>query len=80
MDIELSLEFMEALHQRWHTLLILLNHEDFQRTFYHPKSGVLTLETALGLYAWHGKHHIAHIPSLCERMDWRSNDNKEYTT
>lgn len=64
MDVELSLVFMEILHQRWYTLLISLKPEDFQRTFYHPESGVLSLNTALGLYAWHGRHHIAHIASL----------------
>lgn len=71
MDVELSLVFMEVLHQRWYTLLISLEPEDFQRTFNNPESGIVSLNTALGLYAWHGRHHIAHITSLCELMNWK---------
>lgn len=71
MDVELSLVFMEVLHQRWYTLLISLEPDDFHRTFYNPESGIVSLNTALGLYAWHGRHHIAHITSLCELMNWK---------
>jgi uncharacterized damage-inducible protein DinB len=70
-DIETSLVLLEVLHQRWITLLRSLNTEDFYRTFNNPESGILTLNTALGLYAWHGQHHIAHITSLLERMGWK---------
>lgn len=69
-DIETSLVLLEALHQRWTILLRSMSAGEFDRTFNHPESGILTLNTALGLYAWHGKHHIAHITSLCERMGW----------
>jgi hypothetical protein len=43
---------------------------DFARTFRHPEIGVLRLDTALAAYAWHGRHHRAHIVRLRERMGW----------
>jgi hypothetical protein len=30
----------------------------------------MRLWNVLGNYAWHGKHHVAHITSLRERMGW----------
>jgi hypothetical protein len=69
--IHVSLALLESLHHRWVTLLSTLQDSDFARTLKNPESGdILTLETALGLYAWHGRHHIAHITSLRERMGW----------
>ncbi|SEN67684.1 YfiT family bacillithiol transferase [Lihuaxuella thermophila] len=68
--IEVSLSLFDSLHQRWTLLLRAMTDEDFRRTFRHPESGTLTLDQALGLYAWHGKHHIAHITSLRKRMGW----------
>ena len=69
--IGLSLTLFESLHSRWVLLLRSLRTQDFARTFRHPEIGVLTLEKYLSLVAWHGRHHIAHITSLRERMGWR---------
>ena len=60
--IEVSLKILEALHQRWIIVLKNLSKEDLKRTFIHPKSGfAYTLEMSITLYAWHGKHHVAHV-------------------
>jgi len=67
----ISLALLEALHQRWVLLLKSLQPADFGRTLRHPERGVMTLDELLSLYAWHGRHHIAHITSLRERMAWR---------
>ncbi len=69
-DIEMSLKLFEGLHQRWVLLLRSMKPEDFQRKFVHPESGVSVLERTLQMYAWHGKHHVAHITSLKKRMGW----------
>ncbi|MCL4538519.1 MAG: putative metal-dependent hydrolase [Bacteroidetes bacterium] len=69
-DIEISLKLLENLHHRWVFLLRSMRPEDFKRAFIHPESGVQKLETTLQLYAWHGKHHVAHITSLRKRMGW----------
>lgn len=69
-DVEISLKLFENLHHRWAFLLRSMKVEDFQRTFRHPESGVQKLDATLQLYAWHGKHHIAHITSLRKRMGW----------
>ena len=69
-DIEMSVNLFENLHRRWVLLLRNMKPPDFQRRFNHPITGVTTLEKTLQLYAWHGKHHIAHITSLRERMGW----------
>lgn len=57
-----SLEFIRALHRRWVGLLRTLSEQDLDRTFYHPEpDATYDLKTLVGLYAWHGNHHKAHI-------------------
>ena len=68
--IEVSLALLESLHQRWVSLLKSLEPADFSRTFRHPEIGVITLAKNVSLYAWHGRHHTAHVTSLRERMGW----------
>ncbi|HVF86312.1 MAG TPA: bacillithiol transferase BstA [Pyrinomonadaceae bacterium] len=68
--LETSLTLLDVLHQRWVLLLRSLNDTDFKRTFRHPQMGLVSLEKNVALYAWHGRHHIAHITSLRERMGW----------
>jgi uncharacterized damage-inducible protein DinB len=68
--IEVSLSMLEALHERWATLLKALGPADLARTFNHPESGRWTLGKYVALYAWHGKHHVAHVTGLRERMGW----------
>jgi hypothetical protein len=69
--IETSLQLLDSLHKRWDVLLRSLKDDDFKRTFRHPEhQGVLTLDWLLVMYAWHGRHHVAHITSLRERNGW----------
>ena len=70
MDIAASLSLLEGLHARFVALLSSLRPEDFARTFNHPESGSATLDRQLQIYAWHGKHHTAHITSLRARNGW----------
>ena len=65
-----SLSLLTALHQRWLALLEGMSDADFTRAFRHPELGIVRLDQNLALYAWHGKHHTAHITSLRERMGW----------
>ncbi|MDE3056331.1 MAG: bacillithiol transferase BstA [Bacteroidota bacterium] len=69
-DIAVSLSLLEALHSRWVALLKSMKPEDFSRTWRHPESGVSTLDRAVAHYAWHGRHHVAHITSLRKRTGW----------
>jgi hypothetical protein len=69
--IELSLNLLESLHHRWVLLLRQLTPADFRRRFMHPQHGrPFELQETLALYAWHGRHHVAHITSLRRRMAW----------
>ena len=68
--VEVSLALLDSLHDRWVRLLRSLPPEDWKRTFRHPELGLVTLERNLALYAWHGRHHVAHIASLRERNGW----------
>jgi len=68
--IEVSLTMLDALHERWVTLLKALSPADQARPFNHPESGPWTVGKYVALSAWHGKHHVAHITSLRERMRW----------
>lgn len=63
--ITTSLALLEALHTRWLVLLHHLDEAQWQRTFYHPGyQTTSTLEQALVMYAWHGRHHLAHLELL----------------
>lgn len=66
----LSLPLLDALHTRLFTAFTGLDDEAWERTFRHPAWGVQPLTYLLGMYAWHGRHHVAHITSLRSRMSW----------
>jgi uncharacterized damage-inducible protein DinB len=70
-DVALSLDLLEALHRRWVTVLRAMPGEAFDRTYRHPQTGLVPLWRALALYAWHGRHHVAHITALAARAGWR---------
>ncbi len=65
-----SLWILEGLHRRWALLLESLDEADFARPLVHPEHGRITLDYLLALYAWHGRHHVAHITALRERNGW----------
>lgn len=65
-----SLLLLSGLHARWTSLLAGLNEDDFARTFHHPELREVRLDSALGLYAWHSRHHLAQIGNLGQRMNW----------
>ena len=69
-DVRPSLDILTGLHARWASFLRGLTEEQFGRTYNHSVTGPVTLDHALALYAWHGRHHAAHITSLRERMGW----------
>jgi uncharacterized damage-inducible protein DinB len=68
--IEVSVALLDALHRRWVTLLSSLPEKDFTRTARHPSWGPITVDFLVAQYAWHGRHHVAHITSLREREGW----------
>ena len=68
--IEVSLTLLEAVHTRLDVVLRSLTDEQWARTIQHPEWGALRLDGLLGLYAWHGRHHTAHVTRLRERMGW----------
>jgi len=70
MPIDTSLQLLENLHLRWVNLLNNLNDADYARAFRHPELGSVSLGSNLALYAWHGRHHAAHITGLRQRMGW----------
>jgi hypothetical protein len=71
MPVAVSLDLLEAVHQRWVTLIRGMKDEDFARTFKHPDHpGVQTVDWMLFLYAWHGRHHVAHITELRKQKGW----------
>lgn len=69
--LEVSLSFLESLHDRWVRLLRSLQPQDWKRSFRHPELGLVSLEKNLALYSWHGQHHVAHITELRKRMGWQ---------
>lgn len=69
--IEVSLDLLDSLHQRWVALLRSMDNADFNRGFRHPEhQNVVALSQVVAMYAWHGRHHVAHITSLRKREGW----------
>jgi hypothetical protein len=68
--VEFSLTLLDTLHKRWTMALHGIAPTEWKRTFRHPELGLVSLEKNLALYAWHGKHHVAHITKLREKMGW----------
>jgi uncharacterized damage-inducible protein DinB len=70
MPVETSLALLERLHERWVVVLRSMSAADFARKLRHPETGVQRLDQVVALYEWHGRHHVAHVTSLRERMAW----------
>src|SRR5690349_8762756 len=68
--VEVSLALLDALHARWTTVLRAIDDAQWQRTVQHPEWGAIRIDQTLGLYAWHGRHHVAHVTGLRERQGW----------
>jgi uncharacterized damage-inducible protein DinB len=69
--ISVSIELLKALHFRLYSIVSTIKDSDWEKVVIHPEHNIeMTLWFLLGLYAWHGKHHTAHITSLRERNNW----------
>ncbi len=68
--VEVSLTLLESLHDRWVRLWRSMSGADFAKTLVHPEHGVRTVDWLLFLYAWHGRHHTAHITTLRQQKGW----------
>ena len=66
-----SLLLLQALHERWVALLRAVPPESFARPMQHPENGSMTMDDLLTMYAWHGRHHTAHVTALRDRMGWK---------
>lgn len=71
LPIDGSLAMVAALHERWVAVIESLAEADFQRGYNHPENGRQDLATVLALYAWHSRHHTAHITNLRSRQNWQ---------
>ena len=70
-DPNISISLLESLHKRWVIFLRSLKPEDFERGFIHPEHGKrLVLKEVVGLYAWHGRHHLNHILQTRKLNKW----------
>jgi uncharacterized damage-inducible protein DinB len=72
LPVEYSLNVLDAVHEKWAKLFEGILPEQYHRGFAHPErpNADLDIRWLLGLYSWHGTHHIAHITKLRERMGW----------
>lgn len=71
MPIEPSLQIVDAVHARWVHMLRAMSPASFARALTHPENGPMTVDALLDTYAWHGRHHTAHVTALREREGWR---------
>lgn len=69
-SIDVSLDLLESLHVRWVRFIDALSESDYSREITHPEWGEITIDFCLAQYAWHSRHHVAHITSLRKREGW----------
>ena len=69
-SVDDAVVLLGEIHKRWVTLLRSMTDEQFERKIVHPDSGEWTLAQMLALYAWHGKHHLAHITETRKANGW----------
>jgi hypothetical protein len=70
-SVDLSLPLIFALHARWSAWLATLDQTTLARTIQHPDWGDVSIDVLIHLYAWHCRHHVAHITALKARQNWR---------
>ncbi|MDR4948002.1 YfiT family bacillithiol transferase [Neobacillus cucumis] len=70
LPINVSLDLLDSLHKRLVKLLNNVSPSDLKKTFIHPETGEVSVGKNIGLYAWHGRHHLAHITSISKRQEW----------
>jgi hypothetical protein len=70
--VEISLQLIDSIHHRWVVMLRSLGSADFGSKLRHPDIGLIDLDFLLALYAWHSRHHEAHITGLRDRLGWKS--------
>lgn len=69
--MNVSITLLHAIHSRLHATIKDLSDDDWNRTVFHPEhKKTFTLWYLLGSYAWHGKHHVAHITTLRDQKNW----------
>jgi uncharacterized damage-inducible protein DinB len=68
--IEWSLDILEGVHARWVSLLRVMDEAQWNRTWNHTENGVQRLDSVALLYAWHSRHHVAHITHLRAQRGW----------
>ena len=72
LPVNISVTLLPALHLRWHAMLKYMTYDEWNHPTVFPPEQKKTMRLwyLLGMYAWHGKHHVAHITALIERMGW----------
>jgi hypothetical protein len=71
LPVAISLGLLEGIHARWTAVYRSMNDGDFTRAFVHPElRSMVTLGAQAQLYAWHSRHHVAHITALRQRERW----------
>jgi hypothetical protein len=52
-------------------VLRALGPDDHARIVHHPEHPApMSVDRLTALYAWHGRHHVAHVTALREREGW----------
>ena len=71
LPINISITLLHALHARWYEAVRNLSMEQLNRSVIHPESKKeMTVWFLLGMYSWHGRHHVAHITTLKDEKGW----------
>lgn len=78
MPIEPTLNLLQDLHYRMAYLMQNLSEDNLEKKFTHPDNNKeFAIKEIIATYAWHGKHHLAHITELKNSRIGNSNQDKK---
>lgn len=70
LPVDVSLALLDGLHARWSAVLAAMTPAQFSRPWFHPEIGAIAIDYLVQTYAWHSRHHVAHITGLRRREGW----------
>ena len=69
--VNVSVTMLHTIHIRMVSLLRNMPEDAWSRTYYHPEHRrSIPIWEMVAMYAWHSKHHTAHIMELRKRQGW----------
>jgi hypothetical protein len=61
LPVSAAISILEGVHAKIVSLISVMNPDQFERPLYHPEFGGMRMKDVAAMYAWHSRHHLAHV-------------------